>query len=122
VFVNSIGALGTARPTFWLFFYLGNRPQDAPWSLFQVPHNHKVSFRAFHRLHRFGKACVIASNPIILAAMKFALAIIAYLIIGLVLGWGILSAVKGNFWILAVGFLAYVIAFGRMGCLPKKSH
>ncbi len=54
--------------------------------------------------------------------MKFALAIIAYLIIGLVLGWGILSAVKGNFWILAVGFLAYVIAFGRMGCLPKKSH
>src|SRR6266566_10118405 len=25
-FVNSIGALGTARPTFWLFFHLGNRP------------------------------------------------------------------------------------------------
>jgi len=54
--------------------------------------------------------------------MKFALSILAYLVIGVVLGWGILSAVKGNFWVLAIGFLAYLIAFGRIGCLPKKSH
>jgi hypothetical protein len=54
--------------------------------------------------------------------MKFALAILAYLIIGLVLGWGILSAVKGNIWVLVIAFLAYVVAFGKIGCLPKKSH
>jgi hypothetical protein len=54
--------------------------------------------------------------------MKFLLAIVAYLIIGLVLGVGILQAVKGNPWLLIVGFAAYVIAFGKIGCLPKKSH
>jgi hypothetical protein len=54
--------------------------------------------------------------------MKLALAILAYLIIGLVLGWGILAAVKGNVWVLAIALLAYVIAFGWIGCLPKKSH
>src|SRR5262245_66149190 len=56
-----------------------------------------------------------------LCTMKFMLTILAYLIIGLVLGWGILAAVNGNFWILAVGFLAYVLTFGK-SCLPKKSH
>ena len=35
--------------------------------------------------------------------MKFLLAIIAYLVIGLVLGWGILLAVKGEPWLLIVG-------------------
>jgi hypothetical protein len=54
--------------------------------------------------------------------MKFLLAILAYLLIGAVLGWGILLAVKGNLWLLIVGFLAYVIAFGKLGCLPGKSH
>jgi hypothetical protein len=54
--------------------------------------------------------------------MKFALAIVAYLIIGIVLGLGILEAVKGSYWILIAGFLAYVITFGKVGCLPKKSH
>jgi len=54
--------------------------------------------------------------------MKFLLGIVAYLVIGLVLGLGILQAVKGNPLLLIVGFLAYVIAFGRIGCLPKKSH
>ena len=54
--------------------------------------------------------------------MKFLLAILAYLLIGGVLGWGILLAVKGNYWLLIVGFLAYVVAFGKLGCLPGKSH
>jgi hypothetical protein len=61
-------------------------------------------------------------SDFILQTMKFALAILAYLIMGVVLGWGILSAAKGNLWVLAITFLAYVIAFGRIGCLPKKSH
>ncbi len=54
--------------------------------------------------------------------MKFLLAIVAYLIIAGVLGWGILLAVKGSPWLLVFGFIAYVVAFGKIGCLPKKSH
>jgi hypothetical protein len=54
--------------------------------------------------------------------MKFLLAILAYLVIALMLGWGILLAVKGEPWLLIVGFLAYAVAFAKLGCLPKKSH
>jgi hypothetical protein len=55
--------------------------------------------------------------------MKFYAAIIAYILIGLVLGAGIYEAVKGHFWLLAVAALVYVIAFAKMGCLPSsKSH
>jgi hypothetical protein len=54
--------------------------------------------------------------------MKLILAILAYLIIGAVLGWGILTAVKGSPWLLVAGLVAYVVAFGKIGCLPKKSH
>ena len=54
--------------------------------------------------------------------MKFLLAIVAYLVIGLILGWGILLTVKGQPWLLIVGSLAYVVAFAKLGCLPKQSH
>jgi hypothetical protein len=55
--------------------------------------------------------------------MKFLGAIVAYLITGGVLGWGILEAVHGRFWLLAIGALAYVVAFAMIGCLPPaKSH
>jgi hypothetical protein len=53
--------------------------------------------------------------------MKLLLAIVAYLVIGLVLGWGILLTVKGEPWLLIVGFLAYAAIFAKVGCLPKKS-
>jgi hypothetical protein len=54
--------------------------------------------------------------------MKFVGAIVAYLVIGLILGWGILLAVKGQPWLLVVGFLTYAAAFAKLGCLPKSSH
>jgi len=54
--------------------------------------------------------------------MKFLMAILVYLVIGLVLGAGMVMTVKGKPWLLIVGFLAYAIAFGKIGCLPKKSH
>ncbi|MEY2427769.1 MAG: hypothetical protein QOJ40_654 [Verrucomicrobiota bacterium] len=54
--------------------------------------------------------------------MKFLLAILAYLFIGVVLGSGMLMLMKGNPWLLIFGFIAYVVAFGRLGCLPKKTH
>ena len=54
--------------------------------------------------------------------MKFLGAILAYLVIALILGWGILLAVRGNYWLLAAGVVAYVIAFARLGCLPPGKH
>jgi len=57
-----------------------------------------------------------------MAPMKFALAIFAYLVIGAILGWGILMAVHGSYWLLIVSFLAYAVSFGKLGCLPGKSH
>jgi hypothetical protein len=50
--------------------------------------------------------------------MKFLLAVIVYLVMGLILGLGILLAFKGNFWLLVVGSLAYSVLFSKYGCLP----
>ena len=54
--------------------------------------------------------------------MKFFSVIVVYLVIGAVLGCGILLTVKGSFWLLAVGLLAYLILFAKTGCLPPKHH
>jgi hypothetical protein len=55
--------------------------------------------------------------------MKFLGAILAYLAIAIVLGWGILLAARGSFWLLGIGAAAYVVAFTKIGCLPPgKSH
>jgi hypothetical protein len=54
--------------------------------------------------------------------MKFLMAILANVVIGLILGWGILQAAQGRVGLLLVGLLAYVVAFIRLGCLPSKSH
>ena len=54
--------------------------------------------------------------------MKFLLAILAYVVISILLGLGILLVFKGNPWLLIVGFLAYAVAFAKLGCLPGKSH
>jgi hypothetical protein len=54
--------------------------------------------------------------------MKFVFGILIYVIIGLILGLGMMQMVHGKPWLLLVGLLAYVVAFGAIGCLPKKSH
>jgi hypothetical protein len=55
--------------------------------------------------------------------MKFFAAIVAYLLIGVVLGVGIYETVQGHLWFLAAGVIVYVIAFAKIGCLPSgKSH
>jgi hypothetical protein len=54
--------------------------------------------------------------------VKLIFAIAVYLIIGLVLGLGLLSAAKGHWGFLAAGVLAYLILFSKIGCLPGKSH
>jgi hypothetical protein len=56
--------------------------------------------------------------------MKFFGAIFVYLLIGAVLGWSLLLGMtKGNWWVMGVALLAYVVAFGKIGCLPpNESH
>ncbi len=56
------------------------------------------------------------------SSVKFLLAILAYLVIAFVLGWGILLTVRGNPWLLIVGFVLYAVAFAKLGCLPGKQH
>ena len=51
--------------------------------------------------------------------MKFYLAILTYLLIGAVLGIGILLTLSGKPWLLIAAAVAYLVAFGRLGC---KSH
>jgi hypothetical protein len=52
--------------------------------------------------------------------MKFALAILIYLIIAVVLGAGILLLIAGKPWLLIIGAVGFIGAFGRIGCLPPK--
>ena len=48
--------------------------------------------------------------------MKFVLAIIVQLLLGLFLMWGMIQAVQGSFWILAASCLVYLVIFTRTGC------
>ena len=55
--------------------------------------------------------------------MRFLLAIVAYLIIGLLIGAGIyLGMTRGSWWFFAAAVVAYVVSFARIGCLPHKTH
>ncbi len=54
--------------------------------------------------------------------MKLILSIVAYLLIAGVLGWGIMLALKGSFWLLIVATITYLLMFSKFGCLPKQSH
>ena len=49
--------------------------------------------------------------------MKLALAILAYGLIAVVLSAGILLLLAGKPWLLIIGVLAFVVAFGKIGCM-----
>ena len=51
-----------------------------------------------------------------IAAMKLFLAVLAYLLIGVVLGWGLLLMMAGKPWLLIAGLLVYLVAFAKFGC------
>ena len=55
-------------------------------------------------------------------AMKFLGAIFAYAAMAFILGWGILQAVHGHYWLLTIGFLGYMAMLIKLGCLPPKTH
>lgn len=54
--------------------------------------------------------------------MKFVGAVLVYLIMALVLGWGILDLMHGHYWVLIAGVLGYILMLARLGCIPPKSH
>ncbi len=55
--------------------------------------------------------------------MNLVLAVLAYVLIAVVLGWGVLLAVRGSFWLLIAGFIVYALTFATKGCLAgKQSH
>jgi hypothetical protein len=52
------------------------------------------------------------------SAMKLALAVLVYLIMAAILGAGIFLAATGKPLFLVIAFAAFVVAFGRLGCMP----
>jgi hypothetical protein len=51
-----------------------------------------------------------------LARMKLTLSIVVYLLMGLVIGWGIVQVIYGVYWVLIAGVLLYLLAFAWFGC------
>jgi hypothetical protein len=49
--------------------------------------------------------------------MKLALAVLVYVLMGLVLSWGILLLLAGKPLLLIIALIAYVVAFGKIGCM-----
>jgi len=45
-----------------------------------------------------------------------------YILLGLLLSWGILLTTRGSYALLIGGVVFYAILLGTLGCLPKKSH
>lgn len=52
-----------------------------------------------------------------MTVMKLALAVLVYVLMGVVLGAGILLTVAGKPWFLIAAVIVYVVAFGRIGCM-----
>jgi hypothetical protein len=51
--------------------------------------------------------------------MKLVLAVLVYLVIASILGAGILLVMAGKPWFLVAGAVGFVVAFGRIGCMPR---
>jgi len=49
--------------------------------------------------------------------MKFLLAMLVWLIMGVVIGAGILMAIKGSIWLLVLSLLAFIVLVAKIGCL-----
>ena len=48
--------------------------------------------------------------------MNFFMSMLAYLVMAVVLGLGILMAVKGTFWLLIVSLIVYIFLVVKFGC------
>jgi hypothetical protein len=55
-------------------------------------------------------------KPGTIRAMNFVYASLTWIIIGIILGLGILLAVKGSYWLLILGALGFIFAVGKVCC------
>ena len=53
-----------------------------------------------------------------ICSMKLLCAFAVWIGMGVVLGVGILMAIKGSPWLLIAGLIGFVIAVGKIGCMP----
>ena len=51
--------------------------------------------------------------------MKLAMAFLVYLMIVLILSTGVFLLVAGKPWLFIIGFLVYLVAFSKIGCLSQ---
>ena len=58
--------------------------------------------------------------PRIMAAMTLFLVMLTWLIMAAVLVAGILMAVAGKIWLLALAVIAFIFLFGKYGCLEGQ--
>jgi hypothetical protein len=49
--------------------------------------------------------------------MKFLFVMAIWMLMAAVLVGGVVMAVNGSLWLLGLGFLAFVLALGKIGCL-----
>ncbi len=74
---------------------------------------------------QFFLARAVRQNPLLnfgpgtgnIGRMKLLCAFAVWIAMGVVLGTGILMAVQGSPWLLIAGFIGFVIAVGKIGCL-----
>jgi F0F1-type ATP synthase assembly protein I len=52
-----------------------------------------------------------------ITGMKLFLAVLVYLLIGAVLGWGLLLMMAGKPWLLLTAVVVYLLAFAKIGCI-----
>jgi hypothetical protein len=65
----------------------------------------------------FIRSLAFNSKNITIAAMNFALAILVYTAMAIILGAGILLLVAGHPWLLIIAGVAFIVAFGKLGCM-----
>lgn len=49
--------------------------------------------------------------------MKLVFVMFVWMLIAFLLGAGVVLAVKGSIWLLALGLAAFILAVGKIGCL-----
>ena len=61
----------------------------------------------------------LPAQLVTITAMKFALAILVYLLMGAVIGVGVLLLIAGKPLLFIIGLVAFILAFAKFGCLTQ---
>ena len=65
----------------------------------------------------FKSRLAFAPETVTIPVMKFALAILVYLLMAALLGVGVLLLISGKPLLLIIVLISYVVAFGKLGCM-----